>query len=82
MRADYSEDVPLADSTEGYFGRKEKIPIIAPATTSKAGLILYWSRISRVPTARAPVSNPVIAPFAMVKPPASKRPIETGARPS
>jgi hypothetical protein len=26
---------------DGYFGRKDNIPMMAPATTSNAGLILY-----------------------------------------
>lgn len=30
-----------AASTQGYFGMKENNPMIAPATTSNAGLILY-----------------------------------------
>jgi|HubBroStandDraft_1064217.scaffolds.fasta_scaffold65576_4 hypothetical protein len=72
----------VAQSTEGlYFGMNESSPITAPPSTRRAGLILYRSRISRTPTAIAAVSAPKIAPFAMVKQPASRSPIETGASP-
>ena len=65
-----------------HLGMNESTPSTAPAKTRSAGLILYCSRISRTPTAMAAVSTPKIAPFAMVKQPASRRPIETGASPS
>ena len=74
--------ITFAFLTQGYYGMNDNTPMTAAAKTSNAGLILYRSRISRVATARAPVSTPVIAPFAMVKQPASNKPIETGARPS
>ncbi len=64
-----------------YFGMNESNPITAPPSTNRAGLILYCSRISKTPTAIAAVSTPKIAAFAMVKQPASRRPIETGASP-
>ena len=64
-----------------HFGMNETIPRIALHTTSSAGFTLYWSKINNTPTAIAAVSTPKIAPFAMVKQPASSSPIETGARP-
>jgi hypothetical protein len=74
-----------ASSTHGqglrYLGMNEITPSTAPPSTNSAGLTLYRSKISRTPTAIAAVSTPVIAPFAMVKQPASRRPIETGASP-
>src|ERR1035438_6537944 len=65
----------------GHFGMNESTPTTALPSTSRAGLTLYWSKINRTPTAIAAVSAPKIAPFAMVKQPASRRPIVTGASP-
>jgi hypothetical protein len=62
-------------------GMNDSTPITAPASTSSAGLILYRIKISKTPTEMAAVSAPVIAPLAMVKQPASRSPIETGASP-
>jgi hypothetical protein len=64
-----------------HLGMNEITPSTAPPSTSSAGLTLYCSKISRTPTAIAAVSTPKIAPFAIVKQPASRRPIETGASP-
>jgi hypothetical protein len=64
-----------------HLGRNESTPSTAPPSTNRAGLILYCSRISKTPPAIAAVSTPKIAAFAMVKQPASSRPIETGASP-
>jgi len=64
-----------------HLGMNVSTPTTALATTSRAGLILYCIRISNTATAIAPVSRPVIAPFAMLKQPASSSPIDTGASP-
>src|SRR5271165_3832357 len=64
-----------------YLGMNVSNPTTALPSTSRAGLTLYWSKINRTATAIAPVSTPEIAPFAMLKQPASSRPIDTGARP-
>jgi hypothetical protein len=64
-----------------YVGINESTPTTAPPSTSRAGLTLYCSKIIRTPTAIAAVSTPKIAPFAIVKQPASRSPIETGASP-
>ena len=64
-----------------HFGIKVINPTTALATTRSAGLILYRIRISSTATAMAAVSVPVTAPLAMLKHPASNKPIDTGASP-
>jgi hypothetical protein len=64
-----------------HLGMNVRIPTPALASTSRAGLTLYCSRISSTATAMAAVSVPVMAPLAMLKQPASSNPIDTGASP-